>query len=58
MGTIAVALADAGAVPEIEDVAAEVRTAFADVDAGPWPADVVEDEVVHVAAPGRLLLEL
>lgn len=58
VGTIAAALVDAGAVSEIEDVAAEVGTAFADVDAGPRPADVVEDEVVHVAAPGKLLLEL
>jgi hypothetical protein len=49
---------DAGAVSEIEDVAAEVETAFANVDAGSQPADVVEDEVVHVAAPGKLLLEL
>jgi hypothetical protein len=49
---------DVGAVSEIEDVAAEVGTAFADVDAGPQPVDVVEDEVVHVAEPGRLLLEL
>jgi hypothetical protein len=58
VGTIAAALVDVGAVSEIEDVAAEVGTAFADVDAGPQPVDVVEDEVVHVAEPGRLLLEL
>jgi len=58
VGTIAAALVDAAVVPEIEDVAAEVGTAFAGVDAGPRPADVVEDEVVHVAATGRLLLEL
>ena len=35
VGTIAAALVDAGVVSEIEDVAAEVGTAFADVDAGP-----------------------
>lgn len=52
------ALVAAGTVSETEDVAAEVGTAFADVDAGQQPADVVEDEVVQVAAPGRLLLEL
>lgn len=58
VGTIAAVLVDAGVVSEIEDVAAEVETAFANVDAGSQPADVVEDEVVHVAAPGKLLLEL
>jgi hypothetical protein len=52
------ALVASGTVSETEDVAAEVGTAFADVDAGQQPADVVEDEVVQVAAPGRLLLEL
>lgn len=57
VGTIVAALVAAGAVSETEDVAAEVGTAFADIDAGQQPADVVEDEVVHVAAPGRLLLE-
>lgn len=58
VGTIAAALVDAGAVSEIEDVAAEVGTAFAVVVAAQQPADVVEDEVVHMAAPGKLLLGL
>lgn len=58
VGTIAAALVDAGAASEIEDVAAEVGTAFAVVVAGQQPADDVEDEVAHMAAPGRLLLEL
>jgi len=57
VGTTA-ALVAAGTVSEAEDVGAEVGTAFVDVDAGQQPADVVEDEVVQVAAPGRLLLEL
>lgn len=57
VGRIAVALVHAGAGSEIEDDAAEVSAAFVYAVAGQLPADIVEDEIVHVPAPGRLLLE-